>query len=82
MIKLARAGLALAGLLLLAACGDEQMLTPAKGASLPPKAATAAAQPNADQLLAPTAQARPGRSDELLIRSQVRPSDHFDLPPQ
>ena len=66
-----RIGLALAAILLLAACGDEQNLTPAKGASLPPKALTAATQPTADQLLAPGAQARPGRRD-----------DHFDLPPQ
>lgn len=77
-----RIGLGLIVLFLLAACGDEQMLTPARGASLPIKPLTAATQPDADHLLLPTAQARPGRSDELLIRSQVRRDDHFDLPPQ
>ena len=67
---------------LLAACGDQQMLTPRPGAHLPVRPATAALTPTSDQLLAPTARERPGRSDELLIRSQVRRDDHFDLPPQ
>lgn len=66
----------------LAGCGDRQMLTPKPGASLPPKPATTALPPNADKLLATTARERPGRSDELLIKSQLRRDDHFDLPPQ
>ena len=71
-----------AGLFGLAACGDQQALTARPGVSLPPKPATAPTQPTPDQLLAPTAPERPGRSDELLIRSQVRRDDKFDLPPR
>jgi len=69
-------------LLALAACGDQQMLTPRPGQHLPVKPETAAVTPNADQLLQPSARQRPGRSDELLIRSQIRRDDKFDLPPQ
>ncbi len=74
--------LLLLALLPLAGCGDQQMLTPRPGAHLPVKPQTAALAPNSDQLLNPTARERPGRSDELLIRSQVRRDDRFDLPPQ
>ena len=66
----------------LAACGDQQMLTPRMGAALPPKPDTAPVALNSDQLLNESASERPGRSDELLIRSQVRRDDTFDLPPQ
>lgn len=79
---MSRLPLAIGALLLLAACGDQQALTPRAGASLPPKPATALARPDGEQLLTPTAPERPGRSDELLIRSQVRRDDKFDLPPQ
>ena len=66
---------------LLAGCGAQQRLKPAPGETLPPKPALAAMQPTPDQLLAPLPALRPGRSDELLTKSQVRPDDHFDLPP-
>ncbi|UAK23588.1 hypothetical protein [Sphingomonas nostoxanthinifaciens] len=72
----------LAALLLLAGCGDEQALTPRPGRHLPVKAATAPGVLNADELLLPSAHERPGRSDELLIKSQPRPDDRFDLPPR
>jgi len=75
-------GIAPFALLALAACGDRQALTPRMGASLPPKPATAAVQPTPAQLLVPTAPQRPARSDELIVRSQVRRDDTFDLPPQ
>jgi hypothetical protein len=74
--------LAILALFGLAACGDQQMLTPRPGQHLPVKPQTAPVTPNADQLLATSARERPGRSDELLIRSQVRRDDKFDLPPQ
>jgi hypothetical protein len=45
-----------------------------------PYGATAA--PVADDLLTPGPQARPGRNDELLRRSEQRRSDDFDLPPR
>lgn len=77
MRRIAIAALVLA----LAGCGKQEMLHPPVGAALPVKPATAAAQPSVDQLLAPTAQQRPGRSDELLLKSEERPDDRFDLPP-
>ncbi|MDH7972059.1 hypothetical protein QH494_07655 [Sphingomonas sp. AR_OL41] len=72
-------GLALA--LLLAACGSMSGLKPAKGESLPVAPYGARATPSATQLLTPSNQARPARSDELLTDSEQRRSDEFDLPP-
>ncbi|MEG3144079.1 hypothetical protein U1839_05380 [Sphingomonas sp. RT2P30] len=72
-------GLALA--LLLAACGSMSGLKPAKGESLPVAPYGARATPSATQLLMPSNQARPARSDELLTNSEQRRSDEFDLPP-
>jgi len=72
-------GLALA--LLLAACGSMSGLKPGKGDSLPVAPYGASATPTATQLLAPTSQQRPARSDEVLTNSQERRSDEFDLPP-
>lgn len=34
-----------------------------------------------DELTSPDVEAMPARSDELLRRSEVRPTDEFDLPP-
>ena len=73
---------AVAAALLLAGCGEQQGLTPARGKSLPVKAATSPAAPTADDLLVPTPTARPSRSDELLTKSQPRRDDRFDLPPR
>ena len=67
--------------LLLAACGGREALSPAAGASLPPAPAMAARAPTTDELLQPTAIARPERVDELLKRSEEREDDRFDLPP-
>jgi len=68
-------------LLALAACGKRDALRPEAGHSLPPKPATAAAQPTVDQLLTPSPETRPNRSDDVLRRSEERPDDRFDLPP-
>ncbi len=65
----------------LAACGSRQELRPTVGASLPPKPYAVAIDPTPQQLMTPDTQARPGRSDSLLDRSQERRSDKFDLPP-
>jgi len=73
--------LAALALLSLAACGKRDALHPAGGQALPPKPATAAAQPSVDQLLTPPVETRPGRSDDVLRRSEERPDDRFNLPP-
>jgi hypothetical protein len=77
-----RIALALVGAaLLLGGCGKKTVLHPAEGHPLPPKARTAATQPGVLQLLTPATQARPGRDDELVIKSAPLQPDHFDLPP-
>lgn len=73
--------LALSVLLVLAACGGRQVLKPKDGAALPPKPATAKTAASAEQLMVPDDQARPKRSDELLLKSEKRRDDTFDLPP-
>jgi hypothetical protein len=77
-----RAGFILIAAVALAGCGKRQSLVPASGKALPVKPATSPTQPDADALLASPSQLRPGRSDELLTKSSVRPDDHFDLPPR
>ena len=73
--------IALAMTLALAACGAAKDLQPAAGEPLPVAPYGARATPTPAQLLAPTTQQRPQRSDELLKSSQARRSDEFDLPP-
>ena len=81
-----KAGLALAALATLAACGARAPLAPPEGASLPvapygaPKEKENA--PTAEQLLELDALAAPERSVELRRRSEEREDDPFDLPPQ
>ncbi len=67
--------------LALTACGSAASLSPKPGQSLPVAPRGARATPTPEQLLTPTTQARPQRSDELLTTSQARRSDEFDLPP-
>ena len=68
-------------LLALAACGGRGDLKPVAGQPLPVKPFGAAATPTPAQLLTPSVQARPPRSDELLRSSERRGRDDFDLPP-
>jgi hypothetical protein len=68
-------------LLALSACGGRQVMKPQAGNSLPPKPAAAKTVPTAEQLMIPDDQARPKRSDELLLKSEKRRDDTFDLPP-
>jgi predicted small lipoprotein YifL len=70
-----------AALLTLAACGSRIPLTPPEGQSLPPNPRAAQEAPTPQELMEPSAQARPGRSDELLKQSKKREPDEFDLPP-
>lgn len=75
--------LSLAALALgLSGCGAAKPLQPPKGESLPPAPYGATARPTAQQLLTPTTQERPVRSDELLTSSESRRVDEYDLPPQ
>jgi hypothetical protein len=74
-----RAALAVA--LLLAGCGLREPLQPAPGESMAPAPAMASRPMTTDELLAPPPEARPGRVDELLRRSEEREDDRFDLPP-
>lgn len=72
----------LAGTLLLAACGSSRGLRPAEGEHLPVAPYGATATPTPADLLTPSPQTRPGRSDEVLRNSEQRRSDEFDLPPR
>ena len=65
----------------LTACGSALTLKPAPGETLPVAPYGAVATPTPDQLLRPSVQARPQRSDELLRKSEERRDDEFDLPP-
>ncbi len=67
--------------LILAACGNRGVLQPAKGEALPPAIYGEAKAPTGEELLIPSTQAMPERSDELLRRSEERQDDAFDLPP-
>jgi hypothetical protein len=80
-LRSTRTVLGCAVLLLLTGCGAVQGLTPRPGGTLPVKPATAPAQPQPTDLLAQQPTVKPGRSDELLTRSQPRNDDRFDLPP-
>jgi hypothetical protein len=65
----------------LGACGKVGDLEPRSGNSLPPKALGQKTEQTAEALTTPSAQARPGRTDELLKRSERRDDDPFDVPP-
>jgi|TARA_R110002033_G_scaffold94527_1_gene143760 predicted small lipoprotein YifL len=74
--------LLLAGVtVMLAACGNRGALQPAKGEALPPPVYGEMKAPSGEELLVPSSQAKPERSDELLRRSEKRQDDEFDLPP-
>lgn len=63
------------------ACGKVGDLEPRTGNAMPPKAYGQQVEQTAEALTTPSVQARPGRSDELLKRSERRTDDPFDLPP-
>ena len=67
--------------LALAGCGAARELKPRAGEALPVAPYGARATPSRDDLIRPTTQQRPGRTDELLTSSQARRSDEFDKPP-
>lgn len=65
----------------LAACGKVGDLEPRTGNRMPPKAYGQTSEQTAAALTTPSVQARPGRTDELLKRSERREDDPFDVPP-
>lgn len=68
--------------LALAGCGSAVGLKPPPGGALPVAPYGARTQPTAPQLVTPTPQQRPQRSDELLRNSEERRANEFDLPPE
>ena len=68
--------------LVLAGCGQRRDLRPRENASLPAAPYGATATPTPAELLDPTTQQRPSRSDELLTESKARGDDPFALPPR
>jgi len=77
-----RVSLALAAVVLLAACGQRAALEPLPGKTLPVAPVGSTEPKTVDELLAPTPQAAPERSVELRRRSEEREDDPFDLPPE
>lgn len=71
----------LAFALLLGGCGAAAALKPADGEALPIAPYGAKATPTPQDLLTPSNQARPQRSDEVLKSSEERRGDDFTLPP-
>ncbi len=75
--KFCMAGLAF----LLGACGKVGPLVPTPGQAAPAKAYGSDKVAGSEELMQASEQARPGRSDELIRRSERRTDDPFDLPP-
>ena len=75
----------IAGAIILAttvvACGKVGDLEPRSGNAMPPKAYGQKSEQTAEALTTASVQARPGRSDELLKRSERWTDDPFDVPP-
>lgn len=67
--------------LCMAGCGKVGDLEPRTGNDLPPKGYGQTSAQTAEALTTPSVQARPGRTDELLKRSERREDDPFDVPP-
>lgn len=74
--------IAIAAVLVLAACGQKTDLVPLAGNSLPPAPYGAEAVPDTQRLLELDPIAAPERSVELRRRSEEREDDPFDLPPE
>ena len=67
--------------LTLSACGKVGDLQPKVGQAMPDKAYGQSEVPGAEELSTPSVQTRPGRSDELMRRSERRRDYPFDLAP-
>jgi hypothetical protein len=73
--------IALTILTLLSACGSRTELRPQPGMSAVPKAVEAKAPETPAQLMKPSSQSRPDRKADLILQSEERKDDPFDLPP-
>lgn len=80
-MNLTRKVLVLGTALSVAGCGKVGDLEPRTGNAMPPKAYGQTSAQTAEALSAPSVQARPSRTDELLKRSERREDDPFDVPP-
>lgn len=80
-MKLQRVIIVIVAALAATACGKVGDLEPRAGNSLPPKAYGQTTEQTAAVLTTPSVQARPGRTDELLKRSERREDDPFDVAP-
>ena len=65
----------------LSSCGKVGPLEPQAGQAPAAKAYGQTQVPSSEALVTASEQARPGRSDELMRRSERRTDDPFDLPP-
>jgi len=81
MMRLRTAIMIAAACSVLVACGSRQSLKPKEGAPSVPVAIGAEKAATSDELMEPSAQARPDRSAEPLKRSQEREDDPFDILP-
>jgi predicted small lipoprotein YifL len=68
-------------LAILAGCGKVGPLEPKAGQAPPANAYGQEKLPGSEELMTPSVQSRPGRSDELMRRSERRADDPFDLAP-
>lgn len=80
-MKLQRVLIVIGAALAAAACGKVGDLEPRSGNTLPPKAYGQTSEQTAEVLTTPSVQARPGRTDELIKRSERREDDPFDIAP-
>ena len=80
-MKLQRVLLVIGVALAATACGKVGDLEPRSGNALPPKAYGQTTDEATRVLTTPSVQARPGRADELLKRSERREDDPFDVAP-
>lgn len=67
--------------LALAGCGSKKDLFRPEGDRVPAMPATDRDALTSEEMITPSAQARPKRADEILRRSEKRKEDKFDLPP-
>ncbi|AEI38251.1 MAG: hypothetical protein ABF461_07445 [Zymomonas mobilis subsp. pomaceae] len=75
-------GLFLISGLSLEGCGQRGSLSIPAGHAKPVQPETARQAMDKQDLMNPPTQARPGRRQDLLLHSDVRTEDYFDLPPR